>query len=376
MDCILVTCLFDVKSRGDDKGRRSINIYKNLLQYLLDLNLPLFIYTDINLNINKDNIHIINKNIEDLSTYKFIKSSGNLDLKYPGNAKPPDIYYYSIINSKLDLLKETKEYLDQTQIYSDKKHLIWIDSGIAHVGTIPRERFMDDIKLHIYEDKITLVMMVGTSSQEISNLREYLSVNRGKIAAGLMIIPIKMIEEFQLQLEQLNKKIITDYNLLCIEEQLISVLTVTHGSQFEYIFTDYWMLSNLRYITNRISTVIMNLEHCRSQGMVDLGYKILLKLLDSISYGRCTCIPYEVFTILYNGQIISFYKDRDLSKKLGLFLGCLYYNRSDAYTWIKQRFDNIKSNISFLGLDLSDSTQFEEEYVYSLDDTHILWAAM
>ncbi len=44
-------------------------------------------------------------------------------------------------------------------------------------------------------------------------------------------------------------------------------------------------------------------------------------------------------------EIIAYYKDKMLSHKLGLFMGCLYHNREDAHEWIQQKFDNIKNNL-------------------------------
>lgn len=379
MNFCLVTGLFNVKAKTNAIVKRSGKMYVHLIKYLYDLDIPIFIYADSS-NIGnlplKDNVHIIKKEIEELEMYKYIKDNDKLNIQCTNNYIYGNIFYFCVINSKIDLLKETSDYIKNNNLYPESKHLVWIDAGISHVGTIPKNQFMDGIRSNTHADKITVVMITATSSKEVENVKEFLQVDRGKIAAGLSIIPISDIDWYAKELHDLNVKTINEYNIFCMEEQLIAVISVKYENKFEYIFSHYWMLPNLINISNRIETVIKNLEYCRLNGIIDIGYKVLMRLLDSISYGKSTCISHDIHEILYNGQIISYYKDKELCKKLGLFIGFLYYNKHDAKGWFGSRFDNVKSNLSFSNLDLLDPTQFAEDIVLKIDDTDILWNAL
>lgn len=366
----LVSCIFDIQKRSQSSGKRTGVTYADLFNYVNDIGLPTILFVESHLidKIKKrDGLVIVPKNLEDLDTYKLINSMSNL--KKPHNAQNLNPWFTSVINSKLSLMKEALQYVED----SDTSHLVWIDAGIAHVGTIPKDKFIEDISINLYPDKITLVMMKATTANEIENLPEYYNYNRGKIAAGLSIVPITLINWFESSVKELFNKAILEFNIMCLEEQFMSVLTVKYPQIFEYIFSDYWLLYNLRYISDRIRTVIMNLIYCRSNGLTHMGSKILKQLLKSLEYSKTTCSINEFCEILYNGQIIEYYVNKNLSKKLGLFLGYLYYNNTDGNKWMQQYLDNIKNNLKFVDINLLDPLLFTNEKILLIDDTKLLW---
>lgn len=379
MNFALVTGIFNVRDKIKSPSKRSVKMYQHLIKYLYDLDVPLFIYAD-NDSIKdlkeKDNVHLMRKEIEDLEIYQYLKNNSKSDVGYINDYPYGNMYYFSVINSKMDLLKETNSLDILNKLYPEITHLVWIDAGISHVNTIDRNDFISGIISNSYTNKITTIMMKATSPNEIINLHEFLKFNRDKIAAGLSIVPRNKIDWYSKELKNLNMMSINQYNLFCLEEQLIAVLITKHPEEFEYIFSDYWSLPNLKKITTKIEFVINNLEYCRVYGLNEIGYKILLKLLESISYGRNITSTNSLYEILYNGQIISFYKNKELCKKLSLFLGYLYHNKIDAKKWIDSKYDNIRSNLSFMGLDLSRYDQFNEDYIFKIDDTFILWSGL
>jgi len=158
-----------------------------------------------------------------------------------------------------------------------------------------------------------------------------------------------------------------------MEEQLMSILTVKYTEKFEYIFSDYWMLPNLRYINNRINIIIRNLSYSREHSLLDIGYKILTKLINSLNYARSLCSHHELCQILYDGQIICFYKNKDLSKKLASFIGYLYYNNIQCKAWIDGRYDHIKNNLKFSDVDIDKKEEFIDEKILPLDSDGLLW---
>lgn len=370
---IIVSCIFDTQKRSGLSYKRTGEKYCHLFNYVNNLNLPTILFIESHL-IDKikprEGLIIIKKELEELNTFKKIDPIKET-LRPTQNEARLDAYYTSVINSKIELLYEASNYIKEKGL--NFSHLLWLDSGISHVGTVPREQFLNDIKLHIYKDKITLVMMMATTPNEIKNEEAYLSVNRGKIAAGLLIVPTDLIDWFNnLMIEQFNK-CINIYKRMCMEEQLMSILTVNYPEKFEYIFSDYWMLPNLRYINNRIHIIIANLAYCREHSLLDTGYKILLRLINSLNYARSLCSHHELCQILYDGQIICFYKNRELSKKLGMFLAYLYYTNVHCKAWIDCKYDHIKNNLKFSDVDIDKKEDFTDDKILPLDEEGLLW---
>ena len=381
---LIVTCIFDVKKRLPTFFKRNVDKYITLFNYILDLNLPVILFTEDHIieRIKKvDNLYIINKNLEDLKSYKLL-SSINKNLKPPLNFNL-DKYYCSVINSKVELMSEVSDLLsDQKKLIDFKNaynlqnltHLVWLDAGISHVGTIIRDNFIEGINFNSYKDKITVTMMNATSESEINNLDTFLSYNREKIAAGLSIIPINMIEWYKTEIFNLFSSVIYDLDRMCLEEQLIPILIVKNNNKFNYIYSYYWVLPNLINITSDINVIINNLTYCRNNNMIDLAFNILSKLLSSISKSKYKLSPIELLKILYDGQIISYYKNTELSKKLGILIGYLYYYNDTGKNWINEKFDNIKSNLSFVGINLEIKDNFSEGKILNEDIDGYLWS--
>lgn len=372
---VIISCIFDVQKRTKLDYKRTGMKYCHLFNYVNNLNLNTILFIEphlIEFIKRRSGLILVEKNLEDLKTYKLMEPIKDT-LKCPDNAPNVELYFSSVVNSKAELLTEANDYLSELDNFRKITHLIWLDAGIAHVGTIPENKFIDNIKMNIYKDKITTVMMKATSPNEIKNEEKYLSINHGKIAAGLCIVPINLVDWYQENLYHKFKNCVTNYNRFCIEEQLISILTVNYPGKFEYIFSDYWMLPNLVYITNRLDTVIKNLSYCRENSLLDIGYLILIKLLNSLNYARSLCSNHELCQILYDGQIISFYKNKELSKKLSFFLAYLYYNNIDCKSWINYKYSHIRDNLKFSEVDIDKKEEFTDEKILKLDVEGLLW---
>ena len=371
----LVTSIFDVKRYYPGLNRwRSPSKYIELFSYFYELNLPtvLFIEDHLKDKIKRvDNLHVIIKNMDELPAYKLLKNKGNL--RPVANGQHLNKEFASIINSKFYLLQEAKEYLIKNNLIKGITHLVWLDAGIGHIETITPDSFKEDIKLHIH-DKIMNVLMKAVHRNEVENLNNYLQVSYGKIAAGLFVVPLDLVEWYHDELWKYYKFSIEELNLLCYEEQLMSILVGKYPEKFDFSFSDYFLLKNLRYITNDLPTVLYNLTFCREHGLIDIGMKIINLVFTSVGKSRLQISEERCCQFFYDAQICSFYRDKSISKMCGLLLGYMYYHTSVGKNWVSARLDNIKQNISFVGINIDEIELFEEENIISKVDIYkILW---
>lgn len=371
----LVTSIFDVKKYYPGINRwRSSSKYIELFNYFYELNLPTIVFIEDHLKdkIKKmDNFHTIVKNMDELPAYQLLKDKDNL--RPISNGQHLNKEFTAVINSKFYLLQEAKEYLIRNNLLSSITHLIWLDAGIAHIETIDPLQFKEDIKLHMH-DKIMNVLMKAVTSQEVTNLDSYLQCSYGKIAAGLFVVPINMVNWYYEELWKYFKYSVEELKLLCYEEQLMSVLVGKHPEKFDFSFSDYFLLKNLRYITNDLHTVLNNLTFCREHNLLDIAMKIITLTFTSIGKSRLQISEERCCQFLYDAQICSFYRDKSISKMSGLLLGYMYYNNASGKKWVFDRFGNIKTNLGYIGIDLDNETLFKEEYIISeIDIYKILW---
>ena len=350
----------------DKTNKRNIDTYISLFRWIHDLNIPTILYIDPSAADRikpRKNLYIIPTEVNTLPNIQKITSlTDPHNIKIPDNFKASP-YYFGVISSKMYLLEQSKIYIMKNMPEHENKHLVWIDAGIAHVGTIEKDEFDKDIQ-NVLNDKINLTMMGATSESEITNLPLFLSSNRGKIAGGLIAVPWNKITWFSNEITYLFDYSINILKQYCLEEQFFAIISVKHKSEFKFIYSDYWVLYNLKYIKVNIQTVINNLVRCSANGLIDIGIDILYSLMKSINKGRSNVTRDQICQILLGGFIISYYKDIELCKKIGKLIHYLYHHQSECKGIIVKN-ANAKTNLKFIDIDLdipSNSDVLDEEY--------------
>lgn len=369
MSYTLVTGIFDVKKRDPKFSKRTVDRYISLFNYILTLKCEVILFTESHI-IDKipetPGLRKICLQLEDLPIYKAISDSGVTDT--PKNLPLLTNAYSAVINSKYYMLSLAKNYAK-----ADVTHLIWIDAGVAHVGPISEKTFKEDILLHIKDAKIHLIMMNATFKSEILNLKEFLSYNREKIAAGLAIVPISEIDWLNDNLYKLYLSVLKGHKIICLEEQLLPVITLENPDKFSYIYSYYHILKNLRYITTDLNVILQNINNCRQADNTDLALGMLDHVISSILSGAIIPDIEQFCNIFYNAQILYYYKDTLTSRKYSIYIGWIYHHNESGKRWINSCKDNVKSNISFHGLNLDDPCLFTDEITADVDKDGIMW---
>lgn len=368
----LITAIFDIKKWYPGLNRwRSAFKYIEMFNYFYDLDIPTILFIEEHLRDKikpSKNLHIITKNLNELPAYQLLLGK---DLNPISNAPHLNIHFTGVINSKAYLLNEAKKYLLNN--LCQFTHLVWLDAGIGHIGTIKPIEFKENIKIHLH-DKIMNVLMTSVYADEVKDLDTYLQYTRGKIAAGIIVIPINMIEWYHQELWTHYVYSVEKLGLLCFEEQIMSIPVGRYPEKFDFSYSDYiGIMKNLRYITCDLFCVLRNLGFCREHSLLDIGMKIIKLILESLSRAQLFISDTDCCIFLYNAQIISFYKDKELCKMLGLMLGYMCHNNIDGKKWVTDKLGNVKQNLSCIGLNLDSQELFNEEKIFEIDKYDFMW---
>lgn len=373
MDKLLVTAIFDIKKRDVDNPRwREVLIYIRLFDYFEEIGLPaiLFIEEELIKYIKpRDNLIIIPIKLEDLPAFKLMHEK---KLTPVSNGPHLNIYFTAVINSKVYLLDKAHSFIRTNSQFDGVKHLIWLDAGIAHMGATSPDIFKEDIKVHCH-DKVMNVLMSVVLKHQVSNLKDFLGTSRGNIAAGIFVVPRDKINWYHTEYSTVLEHSVNELNLMCYEEQIMAVVVGKFPDMFSFSYSDYSVLRNLRYITTDMNTVLRNLIYCREHHLIDMGMDILNKILISVGKAKNEISYDQMYEVLYNGQIISFYKDKELSRLLGFLLAYLYHYLGGNKDYINNKLENIKQNLAFVSLDLLDKNAYTHEKMLQMDTNGILW---
>jgi hypothetical protein len=363
----IVTCIFDVGKRNKLGTKRNVDTYLSMFSYIADSDIPTFLFIEPELKEKikeRPGLTIIEFNLEELPNYKKLKQVE--EINFLSNYKMCKEYSV-VVSSKVYLISLV------AKLNSEYPHLVWLDAGISHVGILDYQQLKSDIEYNI-SDKIVLVQVCSVSPNEIEDLKEYLSIDRFKIAAGFSIIPIKLVDWYASEIEKLYDLTINEYKLCINEEPIISVISCKNPDKFKYIYSGFRMLLNLRIPTVEINIIVKNLKYSVQNELYTNGISILEKLLAGLLQHKNYTFD-DTLNTIYWGQINSYYKrNMALSKKLGYLLIYLFQNNHRTQDFFNSHIDSIAKNLAYVGLNLNMKINSDE--LISNRDLDYVWPLM
>jgi len=365
----IISCIFDVASRNPAGTKRTVHTYLSMFKYIQRSDIDVILFIDpylVDQIEPRPGLTIIGMKLEDLPNYKFLSDLNGMGTL--GNFTMGK-EYSAVVSSKIYLMKCALE------VSADKyDHYVWLDAGISHIGTLEYRQLRADLELHMH-DKITLVQVNCINPKEMENLGDYLSKDRFKIAAGLMIVPKEEVLWFYDKLDTLYRNSITEFKRFINEEPIISVIKVMHPDKFRFLFSGFPMIRNLRYLTVETHVTINNMVACRRNNLNSTGYSILKYLLESMKHHQHSFNFEQICNILIEGQIISYYTDLELCKKLSMILIYLYRYNHNCRNILNRSVSMIKTNLRFLQLDL-DKTEMNLKEMVESELLEYVWTVL
>lgn len=341
MYCI-VTALYELK---DGINRRSITKYIECLSYLHNMDVPVFLFTDMISRLKPiyPKFNYIEMERDTIPIYNDIMNSNAKTVEFGFNTTTK---IYSVITIAktyfINYIKDLESF----------DHYIWMDAAIACHSPIPYEEFKAGIKPK-FHDKIAVMQMRSILNYERQGIH-LLSCNKGIIAASIFIVP-KDLTSFLWDQAMEAVKLMLEHDYLCLDEQVLAYINAKHPSLFDYWFSDYGTLLNINYITVDHRTVMNNMILCEDN---EHACKIGIALLNSMEFTRT--FPQDlVAQTLYYIHIKSYYvphiKHKDIPLHL-LVANLIHY----IYHHYKIQFpENTMTNVMYSGITLSEEPKID-----------------
>lgn len=235
----VVTALYDI-GRGNLKGKwahRPFSKYLEWFKNLLQLNVPLVVFTDSSLlwyikEHRPENYQtkVVTRDFSELESYKLLdRIQDAIDKIRRENVKEKHLFecpefitakYQVIQYTKVDLLQEVS-----SENPFDTSHFFWLDAGTYQERSFfdPSVPWPDKYKLNVLEDKYILVNdnLDLTDKTPLENLREYVlshkNCTRGYFQGGIPSAIAKVHKLFFNQVEELLRQDLTTNDQIILQ---------------------------------------------------------------------------------------------------------------------------------------------------------------
>lgn len=335
--------------------RRNIIKYIEHISYLYGIGYDIIFFTDISDRLSKiyPNIQYVHLLRDDIPIWNKIMNS---------DAKTID-YGFDTTTKQYSALTISKMYfVDEARVrFPDYTHYIWCDASLEAHGTLSYDEFK-----YVIEDscnnKIKVVQMKYPEPWEREG--EYLlTTNKGIIAAGIFIVPNQLTRFFWDRALDAVEKMLS-MNCLCLDEQVMAYINAKNMDMFDYWFSDYAVLPNLKYIRREHNVVLRNMQVVSDHDK-HIACNIARLFLKSIEF--VYNFPKDIIpTILYEIHRISYYapEERHYDIPLHILMSkvihyLLYYRKDVLFP------NNVWDNIAFSGI-TRDSIPEENNYIMRL----------
>lgn len=343
MSTAIITCLYQLKEQFDE--RRTYKNYLKQFNYIYSLGLPIIFFTE------EDLISEIKKYFP-LCRYEVISFTKLINYEEVINknlSKQDNGFHYT--TNEFSILTNNKPYFLKLvkDKYPEFEHLIYLDVGIGHHTTILVSKLKEQL-LALRSNKIIVAMMKCILPNEIIDHKTFMSLNRGRICGGLVVIPKDKVDFFYDETLKYWNESIT-YEQLVLEETVWALAVAKNYDHFDFVFGSYSFLPNLAGVSKDLNIVLDSLEYARVGGLSLLGTKMVREILRGCEYINYPTQKLDL-TFWYNAQIVSYYHDKDLSLLCARMIWMIC--RRDSVEFL-----NAKQNCSYVGIDIDQEYHSE-----------------
>jgi hypothetical protein len=405
---MLVTAIFDLQKHLVDRSPpntitktywRDPLQYVSLVRWIQRLERPVVVFAESHMIHHfqkpeyESNLVPIEVSLDDLPSWKRLMEHPNLEPAIPSVTAFPE--YTAAITSKTYLLKLAMKHVKENPTLFEGRFgelsalpLIWIDAGLDRWGPSHPAKFTKELQVHIdaslgkskesdqnkelfsFDDpdsgkeRITLVSMFSTSTQDYADMYAYMKSNRARIAGGLIIVPPSLVEWLDDQIQILNSQILKENKLLVLEEQLLSIISNEHPRNFRYIYGYYRFITNLTYVIQKADTVAGSLCRCRILAdnitgspeynqYYQMGRDILQTMMKTFRYAGMEYTRKLVGGVFMDGLRLTMKRDTEVALRLGRLIHYLWHHNSGAKAELNENND-LRECMIVVGLNLDE----------------------
>lgn len=251
----IITCLYDIRKKegSTPQSIHTINDYLELSKHMLQVHLPMVIFTDeenITRHISKvrtgygllDKTVIINLPFEETFFYKdlnVLKERMNQYSIVNWNKEKDTPLYVLLNNNKFDFLQRAMQLNPfHTNFF------LWMDMGIQHCTKATKDEWMEVSKswpsfICQYRDRIHKLRIHTTTKPENMTWKDYFKMIYHHVAGGLFGGHKDCLYEYIQLFKQQWETILYKEKWWQLDEAVMTILTDTYPDKFRFFYGDY-----------------------------------------------------------------------------------------------------------------------------------------
>ena len=305
----LVTCLYDLKSKGNATSRK-MDFYFQHGEWILSLDQYLVIWCDPHLAgkvweqrekhglTNKTSV--IGVPLESFKYYQQIMGKSKI-LKKTQGIDNDEWSYIAMTCARLNMIEHT---INLNPFNSS--HYAWIDFGLFYVAQVKYINTLHQI-CNDFPSKFRIMMVCDIAPSEVKDRSGYYSLFKHKLAGGLYIAPVEIMRLF-LKAFELELGIMFKSGWCSLVETIFGAIYIQHQDWFDVYYGDYENIIGSYFICqSRTGTLFKNMVHCRLNGLHQTTFKISQQMEEAHQRKALVLKPDEIFCIYDEMLIAAFY---------------------------------------------------------------------
>lgn len=348
---LVVTGLYDLQSKENNKERRPVSDYTKYVDFLLKIERDIVVFTEEALKpelellfIDRSNIKLILLPFEEFEYINQVDALKANALKNPFKTDSPyktTVHYTLLMWNKFFLVQKAHNMFPTYDKY------VWMDFGLGYV--VEKNPCDVNVVLDNFDtDHFSCTIINPMSRQEYESLDESFGAWKYRQVGGFWSVGKNCIDFFMKFIRDQIDFIISAERI-CADEEIMARFSFAHPDKCVFSFGDYascvcnWfaLTHDLEVASNAINkSSNCGLHHMASQG----AYKVL----DSYNRNLLNIDKHTLinFTIMYYIQM--YYIDKSIARQIAIqYLLCTHVD-SDFALFFEEKRESLKQQFLFV----------------------------
>lgn len=355
---VLVTCLYDLPRREENRERRSIATYLLKGEYVLGLEQDLVIYVDPELEphvvearrkrglLHRTRVYAVP--FEELAIFARVPRMKTLRAALPlasCNEKKDTVLFTALTWAKFELLQCVLANMP----FPEATHVSWIDFGLTHM--VDTRFAAEDEVLTQPRDRVSLLAVKEPFRDDVEDRAAHYGLLDWRVAATYMSGDTSHMRRF-VDAFMAESQAAFDRGFTPLEEQIIATVVAERPELFTLHHGDYdAVFANYRHIRKAGANLVLQMRRFRRRADFERGAALGARIFESERARRLAVSAPDLSTLLDEYFIAAFYRDQpsqERPREIARYYLALAEKDPIFLAAYLENIDHIRSNFGFL----------------------------
>jgi hypothetical protein len=348
---LVVTGLYDLQSKENNKERRPVSDYTKYVDFLLRIERDIVVFTEESLKPELEPLFTNHSNIKLLvlpfEEFEYINQVDVLKANALKNPFKTDSPYKTTVH--YTLLMWNKFFLVQKAytIFPTYDKYVWMDFGLGYVV----EKNPCDVNLvldNFDADHFSCTIINPMNRQEFESLDESFGAWKYRQVGGFWSIGKNCIDFFmQFIRDQINFIIAAER--ICADEEIMARFSFSHPDKCVFSFGDYAScVCNWVALTHDLTVASNAINKSNNCGLHHMASQGAYKVLDSFNRNLLHIDKYTVIHFMFMYYIQMYYIDKSIARQIAIQYLLSTHVDSDFSKLFEERRESLKQQFLFV----------------------------